>query len=86
MAQGTNVNDARREFLKKFASGVFASLLLPGISKKFSVQAKSSESRVTEKVLPALPEPSPEEGHIIRMMRDLQRALKKPLEQRKWTM
>lgn len=86
MKQRSNVNDARREFLKKFASGVFASLLLPGISKKFSVHAESSESELPRKNLPDLPEPSSEESHIIRMMRDLQRALKKPLEQRKWTM
>ncbi len=83
----TQVEEARREFLKKFGSGVFASLLMPMIfNKKFSAVAETLEPEIKVHDLPKLPEPKPDEDPIIRMMRDLQRALKKPLEKRKWSM
>ena len=36
--------------------------------------------------LPDLPEPEPDEDLLIRMMRDLRRALEKPVEARRWVM
>ncbi|RMG61698.1 MAG: 4Fe-4S dicluster domain-containing protein [Calditrichaeota bacterium] len=80
----SEVDVHRREFLKKLGSGVFASLLMPILFKdNFAALADEALAQVD---LPELPEPSPEEDPLVRMMRDLQRALKKPLEQRKWTM
>ncbi len=74
----------RVSFLKKLGGGIFASLMLPAImNDNFSVLGQESV-KVPE--LPQLPDPKPDEDLIIRMMRDLQRALQKPLEQRKWSM
>ncbi len=77
----------RRDFLKKFGSGVFASLLLPTIfDKKFSALAASPEPAIESVQMPTLPPQMPDEDPIIRMVRDLKRALAKPLEERKWSM
>ncbi|HWP90998.1 MAG TPA: 4Fe-4S dicluster domain-containing protein [Thermodesulfobacteriota bacterium] len=84
---------ARREFLEKFASGVFASLVAPALGFVSSSKAEetSEEPNKYHYKLPnlkeiELPEPRPNEDVLIRMMRDLQRALNKPIEQRKWVM
>jgi len=80
----TKEAEARREFLKKVGAGIFASLFLPVLSSKnFSLRAEPGSH--FEK-LPELPEKTEDEDLTIRMMRDLQRALKKPLEERKWSM
>lgn len=77
-------SNSRADFLKKVGTGVFASLLLPGIfSDKFSSFAKEL-SELPE--LPVLPPATKDEDPIVRMMRDLQRALKKPVKERKWSM
>lgn len=77
---------SRIDFLKKLGGGIFASLVLPAVmSKKFSLAAKTAND-VTAEDLPELPPASPEEDPIIRMMRDLKRALQKPLEERSWAM
>jgi molybdopterin-containing oxidoreductase family iron-sulfur binding subunit len=74
----------RREFLRKLGSGIFASLLAPAIMDgKFDALANST---VDVQDLPQLPDPKPDEDVIVRMMRDVQRALKKPVEERKWGM
>lgn len=73
----------RRDVLLKIASGVFAGLIAPAIFGGLSSKAEE-EPELLE--LPELPEPYPEEDPIIRMMRDLQRALAKPIEDRKWSM
>jgi len=75
--------ESRLDFLKKLGSGVFASMLLPAVfSKKFEVLAQETPV----KKLPELPPEYPWEDVIVRMMRDLQRALKKPINQRQWAM
>ncbi|RMF63855.1 MAG: 4Fe-4S dicluster domain-containing protein [Calditrichaeota bacterium] len=77
----------RRDLLKKIGTGVFASLLLPSLfSKKASALAKLPEPEVSLPDLPELPDAVADEDPIVRMMRDLKRALAKPLEQRKWSM
>ena len=59
-------------------------MLLPGVlSKNFTAVAKQLDNGVE---LPKLPPEKPGEDVILRMMRDLQRALKKPIAERKWTM
>ena len=80
----------RRDFLEKFASGVFASLVAPALGIVGASKAAEESSKYDYK-LPdlkeiELPDPQPNEDVLIRMMRDLQRALKKPIEQRKWAM
>ncbi len=77
----------RRDFLKKVGTGVFASLLAPVLfSNKLSALAESAEPEINPVDLPDLPEPQPDEDPILRMIRDLKRALAKPLEERKWSM
>lgn len=82
--ENTSGENGRADFLKKIGAGVFASILLPGVmSNNFSSFAKEI-SKVED--LPELPEQTEDEDVIIRMMRDLQRALKKPMKDRKWSM
>lgn len=77
----------RRDFLKKVGSGVFASLFLPGLfSEKFSALAETVEPELTRTTLPDLPPVKTDEDPLIRMIRDLKRALEKPLQERKWSM
>lgn len=77
----------RREFLKKFSSGVFAMLLMPGIfSRKFSALADAADASLKPADIPDVPTPTSDEDPIIRMTRDLKRALAKPVEERKWAM
>ncbi len=72
--------EERRDFLRKVASSVFAGMVLAGAK----VEAQE----------PPLEIPAPpfdlvsdgEEDVLIRMQRDLERALAKPLEQRRWVM
>ncbi len=74
----------RSGFLKKVGAGIFASLLLPGVmSDKFNLLAKETIDKLN---LPQLPPVREGEDLIIKMMRDLQTALKKPMEKRKWAM
>ncbi len=75
----------RRQFLAKAASAVFAGLVLGGV--RVSAQSGASPSTV----IPSPPIPfgvpaAAEEDVLLRMQRDLQRALQKPLEQRRWGM
>jgi len=76
----------RTEFLKKISSTIFASLLLPALLNNDSGAKAQNHSEVSLPEMPKLPEPTEDEDVLIRMMRDLQRALKKPLEARKWSM
>lgn len=85
----TQVN--RRSILDKIASAVFASLIAPALfdepasaETKEQQQSPQNSSKLPE--LPELPPPRPDEDPLIRMMRDLQRALKKPVEKRRWVM
>ncbi len=76
-------HENRREFLEKVASAVFAGMVLGGAE----VEAQAPSPGVT----PTPPPPfkissEAQEDVLIRMQRDLQRALKKPIEQRRWGM
>lgn len=75
----------RAEFLKKIGSTIFASLLIPALMPDQSA-ARANDPTETLPELPQLPEPTEDEDVLIRMMRDLQRALIKPLDQRRWAM
>jgi len=82
-----DTGNIRRDFLKKVGAGILASLLLPTVfSNKFNAIAETVESEIPVTDLPDIPEPQPDEDPIIRLMRDLKRALQKPLEKRKWSM
>lgn len=75
----------RNDFLKKVGGGIFASLLLPAIfSNKFTTALAKAAPEIDN--LPNIPPKQDGEDVLVRMMRDLKRALKKPLEQRKWSM
>lgn len=77
----------RREALRRMAGALFAGLALSMLSRgRGEAQEASQESAVENIKLPELPPPQPNEDVLIRMMRDLQRALKKPMEQRRWVM
>lgn len=74
----------RREVLQKIASAVFAGLVAPAVLGRSSAHAQEPGQGLPE--IPELPEPRPDEDPLIRMMRDLRRALQKPIEQRRWVM
>jgi molybdopterin-containing oxidoreductase family iron-sulfur binding subunit len=77
----------RGDFLKKLGTGVFGSMVLSAVyNNKFTTMAKTINKNSDTVELAVLPEQKPDEDQIIRMMRDLQRALKKPVEKRKWSM
>jgi Fe-S-cluster-containing hydrogenase components 1 len=71
--------------IAKIASTVFASLVAPAVLSD-TAQATTEKQTTQTPSLPELPPPKPNEDPLIRMMRDLQRALKKPLEKRRWVM
>lgn len=77
---------SRRQFLQAFASATFAGLVAPAVlGQTQRVQA----APVVESGTAAAQEiAAPVEGEdpILRMTEDLQRALEKPMEQRKWIM
>lgn len=80
---------SRRSFLSKFASGVFAGLVAPAVMGNIEpVHAEPTVQNQTSDMFDVLDLPEAIEGeHIIkRMMEDLRRALKKPMDQRKWAM
>jgi molybdopterin-containing oxidoreductase family iron-sulfur binding subunit len=78
---------SRRSFLGKFASGVFAGLVAPAVLGEVEpVQAAPAAQSGDLVPVIDLPEAVAGEHPVKRMMQDLQRALQKPLEQRKWAM
>jgi len=79
-----NTDESRREFLVKFASGVFAGLVAPAVLGGF-VPAQAAQGGDLAP-LPELPTAVAGEDPIIRMMQDLRRALLKPLDKRRWSM
>ncbi len=72
---------SRKDTLKMIGIGVISSLISKYFIKPIQAQEKKSEI-----VLPELPPPSDNEDVIITMMRDLQKALQKPMEERHWVM
>jgi molybdopterin-containing oxidoreductase family iron-sulfur binding subunit len=84
--------EERRDFLGKFTQGIFGGLVATGVVSALfpsNANAKKEDNNLNESTpfKPfALPEKKPGEDSILRMMRDIQRALKKPIEQRKWKM
>jgi len=79
------MSESRRAFLEKVASAIFAGMVLGGSE----VQAQGAGAQVEA---PAVPPPpfrisdTAEEDVLIRMQKDLERALKKPMRERKWGM
>lgn len=75
----------RRDFLEKIGIGTLTigigSLL--GLAKPNKTEAENAINQIKELKLPP---PSKNEDPIVRMMRDLQKALQKPIDQRKWIM
>ena len=80
----------RRHFLAKVASAVFAGVVLAGESVSAAAAAPAAPAPPTN-AAPLPPPPfaigaSANEDVLIRMQRDLQRALAKPMNARKWGM
>lgn len=71
---------SRREALESLLASAIAAWILPGAA------SAREEERISELALPELPPPREGEDVLITMMRDLQRALKKPVQERKWVM
>lgn len=80
-----SVAEPRRAFLEKVASGVFAGMAMSGAA----VQTRAAEAATQPAAAPSPPfriAEAPDEDVLIRMQRDLQRALAKPMRERKWGM
>jgi len=83
---------SRRDFLQKFSSAVFGGVIAGGVVGALaptSLFAQKEGSNLNESLDFTPFELPPEvegEDAILRMMRDLQKALKKPIEQRRWNM
>lgn len=77
-------NETRRGFLKGLGVATGA---LGGMAALSRAEAAAENAAAVPTVLPALPESETgEESSVLRMQRDLQRALGKPLEDRHWAM
>ena len=78
---------SRRDFLGMFASGIFASLVAPAMLGE-ATPVHAAPSAQGGDIVPVvdLPEAAEGEHPVKRMMQDLQRALEKPMDQRKWGM
>lgn len=80
-------DESRREFLGKFASGVFAGLVAPAVLGGVTNASAAPPTQAPGLApLPDIPAAVAGEDPIIRMMQDLRRALAKPVEHRRWSM
>ncbi|MHB0986471.1 MAG: 4Fe-4S dicluster domain-containing protein [Sulfuricella sp.] len=79
---------SRRGFMGSFASATFAGLVAPTMLAEVNLaQAAPAGQAGNDLVpLPDVPEPVAGQDPVIRMMRDLRRALEKPMNQRRWIM
>ncbi len=77
--------DSRRAFLEKVASTVFAGMVLGGAEVKAEGSARAPDVVLTPPP-PFKISSEAQEDVLVRMQRDLERALKKPIEERKWGM
>lgn len=75
---------SRAHFLGTTAGAVAAALLVAGLGRAGSKSTKSSSS--APRKLPALPPEADGESDLLRMQRELVRAMKKPVGGRKWVM
>ena len=80
-------DESRREFLTKFASGVFAGLVAPAVLGGVTrTHAAPPEQAADLAPLFDLPPAVAGEDTTLRMMQDLRRALAKPVDKRRWSM
>lgn len=78
----------RRDFLKRLAGTVVAGVVAPTIAREATAAAPPAQTGSGPALaeIPAVPPPAAGEDPVVRMMRDLQRALQKPVAQRRWAM
>lgn len=80
--------ESRRAFLSKVASTVFAGMVVSAIP----LEEGSAQAATTDTTTTPLPPPpfriaaTADEDVLVRMQRDLQRALAKPMKERRWGM
>ena len=74
---------ARRQFLKGMG---IAAATLAALPVKIDREAHARTATATPATLPVLPTVTEGESLLLRMQRDVQRAMKKPIEQRRWAM
>ncbi|MHB1618420.1 MAG: 4Fe-4S dicluster domain-containing protein [Sulfuricella sp.] len=79
---------SRRGFMGSFASATFAGLVAPAMLAKEALAQTAPAGRAGNDLvpLPDVPEAVAGQDPVIRMMRDLRRALEKPMNQRRWIM
>jgi molybdopterin-containing oxidoreductase family iron-sulfur binding subunit len=76
----------RREFLVQTAAAVAGALAFPWLAASTAVAAPPTSRRSAASPPPLAISPQADEDVLIRMQRDLQRALQKPPEARRWGM
>jgi Fe-S-cluster-containing dehydrogenase component len=83
-------SSSRRAFLQKAASAIFAGMVLDGRPVPAQASASSAETAAAPPVpMPRAPfriSPGASEDVLVRMQRDLTRALTKPPRERRWSM
>jgi Fe-S-cluster-containing dehydrogenase component len=77
--------ESRRNFLRKFASGVFAGLVAPAVLGDMGTLQAAPEVQ-SQAVAPDPADIGGGDNIFKQMMGDLQRAMQKPIEQRRWVM
>jgi len=88
-ATGDGTTSGRRDFLLKAAAAAFAGAALPLVGLRSVAMAASAPPAPTRRprTVPSLHiSPQADEDVLIRMQRELERALAKPMEQRRWGM
>lgn len=87
--QSSDPQASRRRFLTRSATAIFSGAVVTPLAVRGAAASGASVAR-TEPVgladLPDVPDPVRGEDTVVRMMRDLRRALAKPLEERRWVM
>lgn len=75
---------SRAEFLGRIAAAAAATLILPARARARATSSRPSPSAPND--LPALPPQRDGESDVLRMQRELLRAMSKPVGERKWAM
>lgn len=87
-----DTDESRRNFLEKLTKGIFGGIVATGVVNALAPVNANAKQEGSNLNFSApfepfeLPPETPNEDTILRMMRDMQRALEKPIEARHWNM